>query len=740
MAPVPTPSLELWGGVECTVNRVQDEYRDQLAFNGHAGRDADLDRFAALGIKALRYPLLWERAAPDGTEDIDWTWANGRLRRLRELNVTPILGLVHHGSGPRTTSLVSSNFAPGLASYAAQVARQYPWVEYYTPVNEPLTTARFSGLYGFWYPHARSDQAFAQALVNQCRATALAMTEIRTVNPSAKLVQTENLEKVHSTPRLRYQAEFENHRRWLSIDLLLGRVDRQHPLWNYLVASGVPLAELLWFQDHPCPPDILGWNYYLTSERFLDQRVSRYPESTHGGNAWHRYADVEAVRVRGEGIEGLGTLLGEAWERYQRPLAVTEVHLGCHRESQMRWLVNAWKTGQELRAEGVDLRAITVWSLLGAFDWNSLCTVRQGFYESGVFDIRNSQPRPTALAGVARELSLGQEPSHPALPALGWWEQPSRLLYPPVFTTRRRHGEPLRATVPTPPLLIAGAGGTLGKAFAWACRLRGLSHRLTTRRELDITDRASIEQALLRYRPWAVINAAGYVKVDDAELDSTACQLANVQGPIHLAQACESFGSRLLTFSSDLVFDGNRDTPYLEADQVGPLCVYGEAQAQAERHVLTLHPAALVIRTSTFFGPGDNQYFAAQVLRRVAAGLPFQAAEDWIISPTYLPDLVHACLDLLIDQERGLWHLVNAGATSWADFARHLIVAAGMDRNKIRGCQGADLGLHAPRPRFSAMCSERGMLLPSLSEAIRKHGAACRADPGRWRDEIPVAG
>src|SRR3954467_8731265 len=91
---------EVWGGIECTVNRVGDAYLDQLEFGGHARRADDLDRVAALGIRTLRYPLLWERLAPDGVDHIDWTWADARLDRLWSLGVRPIVGLVHHGSGP----------------------------------------------------------------------------------------------------------------------------------------------------------------------------------------------------------------------------------------------------------------------------------------------------------------------------------------------------------------------------------------------------------------------------------------------------------------------------------------------------------------------------------------------------------------------------------------------------------------------------------------------------------------
>ena len=118
-----------------------------------------------------------------------------------------------------------------------------PWIDRYTPVNEPLTTARFSGLYGHWHPHRRSVRSFLRVLVNQCAGIRLAMAEIRKINPEACLVQIEDIGKAFATSPLRRQADYENQRRWLSLDLLSGRVDAEHPWWptflkHVIAASG----------------------------------------------------------------------------------------------------------------------------------------------------------------------------------------------------------------------------------------------------------------------------------------------------------------------------------------------------------------------------------------------------------------------------------------------------------------------------------------------------------------------
>ncbi|TFW07265.1 NAD-dependent epimerase/dehydratase family protein, partial [Oxalobacteraceae bacterium OM1] len=695
--------LELWGGLEGTVNRVVDEYFSQMERNGHASRREDLERFASLGIRAIRYPVLWERVAPDGLEHVDWSWPDERLQGLRSLGVTPIVGLVHHGSGPRHTSLIDPGFAPGLAEFARAVAQRYPWVEYYTPVNEPLTTARFSGLYGVWYPHGRDDRTFVQALLNQCRAVVLSMQAIREINPNAKLVQTDDLGKTYGTPEMEDLTHFYNERRWLSWDLLCGMVGPEHPLWDYLVGTGVNPDEILWFRDNPCKPEVVGVNYYITSERWLDHRADRYPKEYHGNYRGRPCADIHTARALANPTPGIGPLLQEAWERYGLPVAVTEAHIDANREDQLRWLLEIWEAAQQLKQNGADIRAVTVWALLGSYDWNCLVTACRGYYEPGPFDVRGPHPRPTALAELMRELATGRALSNPVLSGEGWWRRPGRFHCPPVSTpaaitvlTERRESR----RHPVQPILITGATGTLGQAFARLCESRNLHYRLLGRKDMDFADPESVDRAIRAYRPWAVINAGGYVKVDEAEAHATQCFRDNTLGPSVLAVACVRHGIRLVTFSSDLVFDGALDRPYVESDQVNPLNVYGKSKAEAEQRVLENHPDALVIRTSAFFGPWDAWNFVTQGLDALAAGQPFAAADDMLVSPTYVPDLVNHTLDLLIDKERGIRHLSQHEAVSWAELLRRAADAAGIDAATLRAVPAAQLNLAAPRPRY----------------------------------------
>ncbi len=731
-------TLELWGGIECTINRVGDHFYDQIRKSGHDQRQNDIGVLSSLGIRAMRYPVLWEQHCSSCRDIPDCSAARQRIDQLFERGIQPIVGLLHHGSGPADISLMAPDFPARFADYALSIAKQLPDVRCFTPINEPLTTARFCGLYGHWYPHRCDDKSFLLALFNQVEATQLAMQAIRSVSSEATLVQTENLDHCHSTSPLQYQADFENSRRWLSIDLLTGRVDGHHPLWSYMeqCADDMRLTERLRLE--PVDIDILGWNYYLTSERFLDHRLDRYPSNTFGGNGRDRYADVEAVRVMTDGLQGLEGLFLQAWSRYELPTAITEVHLGCHRESQMRWILDAWQAALRLRNAGVDLRALTVWNLLGSWDWDSLCTLSRSHYESGVFDTRSGQLRPTSLVGLLQSLSNALVFEHPALPAHGWWELPDRFIFgsyeadvpesDEIIDNQTRsicdiqvREHEVTIAVDRPPLLITGANGTLGNAFGEICRQRRIPHCLVTRSELDITDQPSIESAIQRYQPWAIINTAGYVCVDDAERQREECLHSNTYAAHLLAIASTKYDIPLLTYSTDLVFDGKQRHPYVENDAVSALNVYGQSKVLAEQMVLGCAPRSLVVRTSSFFGLWDDHNFLTSSLQRLERGHQVHAVNDWIVSPTYVPHLVHTSLDLLIDGVQGVWHLVNEGQVTWHAFLCEAASHLGFETHNIIGRRRSESQFVALRPAYSALASTRGMLLPRLSESIETY-------------------
>jgi dTDP-4-dehydrorhamnose reductase len=227
-----------------------------------------------------------------------------------------------------------------------------------------------------------------------------------------------------------------------------------------------------------------------------------------------------------------------------------------------------------------------------------------------------------------------------------------------------------------------------------------------------------------------VVNAAGYVRVDDAESDPRQWR-DNAIGPVVLAHACAHAGIPSLSFSSDLVFDGEARRPYRERDTPHPLNAYGAAKARAERALARL-PRALVVRTSAFFGPWDDHNFLTVGLRRIQSGQTWSAVRDQVVSPTYVPDLVQASLDLLIDDEAGIWHVANRSALNWYEFACIAAEAAGLPNQLIVPVAAESLHLPARRPPYSALASERGELAPDLADAIERYAAQ-----STWREEAP---
>jgi dTDP-4-dehydrorhamnose reductase len=267
-------------------------------------------------------------------------------------------------------------------------------------------------------------------------------------------------------------------------------------------------------------PDLIGVNHYVTSERYLDERVERYPLSEIGGNGRIVYADVAQVEVPLVQRLGISGLLHEAWVRYHLPIAITECHLGCSREEQMRWLDEVWQAAVRARSRGVDVRAVTSWALLGSHDWNSLVTRETDYYEPGAFDVRGPVPRPTALAAMVRALATNGGYDHPVLATPGWWNR-----------RRSPFSTPLDGRAHAPPILIVENNEPHGRELTKACALRGLAHVVIDRDDLDFRSASELACAIDAHRPWAVIDASG--------------------APVLLAQVCELRALPFTSYSPD---------------------------------------------------------------------------------------------------------------------------------------------------------------------------------------------
>ena len=236
-----TPLPEIWASPEPTFARINRmRTRDQLRDTGHETRESDVELLASLGVRATRYPVLWEKVAPHHPDVRDYGWAARRLRALAERGIEPIVTLLHHGSGPFYTELTDPQFPRLFAEYAAATARRFRWVKRWTPINEPLTTARFATLYAAWYPNAFFDHAaFARAIVNEAQAIALAAERIRETIPDATFMLTEDLQSFTAADeRVEEYVAHKRERMYVSCELLQGRIADGHPMHRYLVERG----------------------------------------------------------------------------------------------------------------------------------------------------------------------------------------------------------------------------------------------------------------------------------------------------------------------------------------------------------------------------------------------------------------------------------------------------------------------------------------------------------------------
>lgn len=704
-------NLEIWGGIEATINRVGNRYFDQSDYSGHYKREGDVDLIASLGIAKLRYPVLWEKHQPQKDTVIDWSHTEKNLNRLRELAIEPIAGLVHHGSGPLHVNFFDGSFEQGLAAYARRVAKRFPWLEYYTPVNEPLTTARFCGLYGHWYPHLKEDLSFYRILLSECRATVMAMKAIREINPGAKLIQTEDLSKTYSTPLLQYQANLENRRRWLSYDLLCGKVDEQHPLWDYLTRHvGLAPEELLYFTRHCCVPDICGFNYYITSERYLDEDLQAYPEQCYGGNKTHRYADVELVRVPVITESGPEVLLREAFEHLRLPIAVTECHLHCTREEQMRWFHGMWHTVNRLKRKGVDIRALTAWALLGTYGWDMLVTKPWGTYEPGAFKLRTDRPQPTALARLIRELAEYTTCDHPLLKTAGWWNRDIRILYPAAVGG---DGAVQPSAAGIKPLLIVEDSGTLSTALCVACCERNIHHVVIGKEDWREGDARTVEKLLNTWRPWAIVDAS----VQEAGLTHTD---AGSRRYDLLAAVCRKQGVRLAAICSG--FSGRADPAHSSTTEERTAGLNGKAAHLPEGDLPKTCPDALLVCTGTLFGPCDHINFITATLENLKQGKRM-VANEVCAAITYVPDLLRETLDLLLDDERGVFYMVNGGKVTWTGLTRKIAEMAGCNTALINSQPVSHMPVQTARESDHPFSPYKKISLPPWQQALQRYFA-----------------
>jgi dTDP-4-dehydrorhamnose reductase len=204
----------------------------------------------------------------------------------------------------------------------------------------------------------------------------------------------------------------------------------------------------------PIAPDVLGLDYYLTSDRWLDHRLHAFPPESHGGGHGLRYADIEAVRVGGGvDIQGWAAAIAGAWERYRLPLALTEVQLAGELGDQVAWWREAWEAAVAATDRGVPVVAVTAWSVFGSWDWDSVLLGHRRTFEPGCLSPAPRFSRPHPLEGALRRTVRD---GHPGPSPDGWWRRPDRVRYHPRVLWRPDIGASAAVT-DLPSELVAAA-------------------------------------------------------------------------------------------------------------------------------------------------------------------------------------------------------------------------------------------------------------------------------------------
>ena len=218
-------------------------------------------------------------------------------------------------------------------------------------------------------------------------------------------------------------------------------------------------------------------------------------------------------------------------------------------------------------------------------------------------------------------------------------------------------------------------------------------------------------------RPDVVFNCAAYNAVDRAETEREAAYSANTEGPRVLAVACRRSGAALVHFSTNYVFDGRHDQPYIEADQTDPVSVYGSSKLAGEAAVLAAGAHVAVVRTAAVYG-GPNS-FPMRILERARVGEELRVVSDQLINPTFARDLAAAALELAEQGTGGIVHAVAAGWCAWDEFARAVLADAGIAA-EIKSVPTSGYPQAARRPPNGCLASTRIAPLRGWREALHE--------------------
>lgn len=276
---------------------------------------------------------------------------------------------------------------------------------------------------------------------------------------------------------------------------------------------------------------------------------------------------------------------------------------------------------------------------------------------------------------------------------------------------------------------ITGASGQLGYDIVRELERRGEKDYLApTSSEMDITDKEAVFQIIEAYHPDVIFHCAAWTAVDKAEEEKETAEKVNVLGTRNIVEASLLVSAKLIYISTDYVFDGTKDTPYLEEDETNPKSVYGKTKYLGEKETLK-NPKHFIARISWVFGKNGSN-FVKTMLRLGETHDTLNVVDDQVGSPTYTVDLAKCLVDMAETEKYGTYHITNEGFCSWAEFAETIFALAGKEVKVNKVTTEAYLELtktkQAYRPRNSRLSKEKleanGFLrLPSYQDALKRY-------------------
>lgn len=309
------------------------------------------------GIEFLRYgpPYFSVHTAPG---QYDWSFTDETFAEIKALGIIPIVDLCHFGVPDWIGNFQNEDWPQYFAEYARAFATRFPYIKFYTPVNEIFIAAMFSGQYGWWNERLTSDKGFVTALKNLCKANTLAIHAILKVQPNAIFIQSESTEYFHAelpTGLCAKTANFLNEKRFLSLDLTYGYAVSS-TMYNYLLDSGMTRQEYEWFMANAHTKNsVMGNDYYITNEHMV----------YHDGN----------TGPSGD-IFGYYAITHQYFNRYRLPVMHTETNLV--EPDSVPWLRRQWANALRLKQDGVPLIGFTWYSLTDQVDWDSALRENNG--------------------------------------------------------------------------------------------------------------------------------------------------------------------------------------------------------------------------------------------------------------------------------------------------------------------------------------------------------------------------